>query len=135
LRARRDEIAPLARHFLAGRAELSAEAEAVLAAHAWPGNVRELQNVLQRVLVLGEGKIAAALLRGQLHGGTTAPAVIPAAAASGVGSLVGRSLAEVENELIAATLAHCAGNRTRAAKMLGIGVRTLFNRLGPGGKR
>jgi DNA-binding NtrC family response regulator len=46
-----------------------------------------------------------------------------------IASLVGRPLAEIERELVERTLQHCGGNRTRTAELLGIGVRTLFNKL------
>ena len=49
--------------------------------------------------------------------------------ASSRGSLVGRTVAEVEQDLILATLSHCHGNRTHAAKILGISIRTLRNKL------
>ena len=134
LRARREEIEPLARHFLAGRAELTTDAVAALRGHAWPGNVRELQNVLQRALVLGDGRIDAALLAPAL--GRREPTVLLPTPLPSEGdplqALVGRPLAEVEAGLLAATLAHCGGNRTKSARMLGIGVRTLFNKLRDG---
>ena len=128
LRERRDEIVPLAEHFLAGRAALDAEVARALTEYSWPGNVRELQNVLQRVLVLAGGTIDAAVLRRELAGARP-PAVLPTAAGDPIEALVGRTLAEVESRLITATLARCGGNRTRAARTLGIGVRTLFNKL------
>ncbi len=130
LRERRDEIEGLARHFLAGHAELTPEAAIVLAAYDWPGNVRELQNVLQRVLVLSEGRLEVDMLRRELTGGRARDVVLePVAPLDAMASLVGQPLASVERALITATLAQCAGNRTRAARTLGIGVRTLFNKL------
>ena len=153
LRARPEEIVPLARHFLGrgGEAqglELTADAQAVLLAHAWPGNVRELQNLMQRAALLcQDGRIDAELLAPWI--GAMAPTVSARAAANGASApvesrgavadsavagdpwttLVGRRLRDVEDELIQRTLAACGGNRTRAADVLGIGVRTLFNRL------
>ncbi|MCC6673067.1 MAG: sigma-54-dependent Fis family transcriptional regulator [Planctomycetes bacterium] len=138
LRERREEIVPLARRFLARGVALEPEAEAVLAAHGWPGNVRELQNVIQRACLLCEdGVVRAELLREWLGGvarAVPAPASPATAGGDPIQALVGRRLTEVEDELILATLAQCGGNRTRAAAALGIGVRTLFNRLAGLGK-
>jgi DNA-binding NtrC family response regulator len=128
LRARRDEIVPLARLFLARGAALSACAERALERHGWPGNVRELQNLMQRASLLSGGRrIDAALLAPWL--GESAPLPPPAGAGDPLQALVGRSLRQVEDELIRATLAACDDNRTRAAELLGIGVRTLYDKL------
>ncbi|MCU0867412.1 MAG: sigma-54 dependent transcriptional regulator [Planctomycetes bacterium] len=140
LRERRDEIVPLARHFLRPGMSFDAGAEAALRDWPWPGNVRELQNVVQRLAILCDGEVVdgAAVQRWLQPGGdanrtasSTAggepihvlPAVDP------VARLVGRSLAEVERELVQRTLVANGGNRTRTAEVLGIGVRTLFNKL------
>jgi DNA-binding NtrC family response regulator len=130
LRERRGEIAPLARHFLRPGLEFTADAEALLAAQPWPGNVRELQNVVQRVGLMAAGNVVdAALVRAWLQPGRPLPQVVLQPATDPLARFVGRPLAELEDEVIAATLQRCNGNRTRAAAMLGIGVRTLFNRL------
>jgi DNA-binding NtrC family response regulator len=130
LRERRGEIVPLARHFLRPGLEFTADAEALLAAQPWPGNVRELQNVVQRVGLMAAGHVVdAALVRAWLQPGRPLPQVVLQPATDPLARFVGRPLAELEDEVIAATLQRCNGNRTRAAAMLGIGVRTLFNRL------
>src|SRR5690606_32392077 len=108
LRARPDEIAPLARHFLRGRAELPPEAEDVLRAHRWPGNVRELQNVLQRVLVLADGRVDPAVLARELAPAAGAVAVLEPAPL-GAGEFVGRTLASIEADVVRATLRACGG--------------------------
>jgi DNA-binding NtrC family response regulator len=136
LRERPDEIVPLARHFLGKGLGLDAAAEAALRAWHWPGNVRELQNVVQRVGILCDGGVVTGELvrrwlqpTGELP---TAPATEPIyvlPTPDPLQALVGRSLADVERELVQRTLRHNAGNRTRTAEMLGIGVRTLFNKL------
>jgi two-component system, NtrC family, response regulator HydG len=131
LRQRRQEIVPLARHFLRQDLRFTAAAEQVLIDWPWPGNVRELQNVVQRVGLMCDGEtVDAALLQEWLVAGPKT-VVLPATPPAGdpIGVLVGRPLADVESELISRTLAHCAGNRTRTAEMLGIGIRTLFNHL------
>ncbi len=137
LRDRREEIVPVAKHFLRAGVVLDAAAEQVLVAHSWPGNVRELQNVIQRCGLLCDGGIVTGeLVRRWLEPVATSSGsaasceptyVLPAM--DPIGSLVGRSLAAVERDLVQRTLQHCAGNRTRTAELLGIGVRTLFNRL------
>ncbi len=126
LRQRRVEIGPLAEHFLHQGVRLADDALEILESHDWPGNVRELQNLMQRASLLCNGQLVdAGLLRPwlgvshQAEQGRTA----------GVETMVGRSLRDVEAELIQRTLASCDGNRTRAAEVLGIGVRTLFNKL------
>jgi DNA-binding NtrC family response regulator len=145
LRARPADILTLAAHFAARYARangtperpLSPAAEAALLAHPWPGNVRELENCLHRAVLLAEGATigpeaieltpprAAAPAPAAA---TTAPAPATAAPAR-VSALVGRKVEEVERELILETLSHCLGNRTRAAEILGISIRTLRNKL------
>jgi len=129
LRRRPADIRGLARHFAAKYARMNGLGEAKLAKAAldrletypWPGNVRELENCMHRaVLLAGGGPIDAAAVR--------LPRSESAAAAGGEG-LVGRTVADVERELIIDTLDHTGGNRTRAAAILGISIRTLRNRL------
>ena len=88
----------------------------------WRGNVRELENCIHRAVVLAGGPtIEAADIE---PGGRAArPQGEPAPA------LVGRTLAEVERLLIVDTLRHTLGNRTHAASILGISIRTLRNKL------
>ena len=134
LRERPRDILVLARHFLdkyaalngIARMSLSAEAENALVGYGWPGNVRELENVIHRAVVLAAGSIVPAeglLPSHRDEGGTSS-----SDAASG-GTLVGRTVAAVERDLIIETLTHCLGNRTHAASILGISIRTLRNKL------
>ena len=132
LRERREDIVPLARHFLRAGLRFTPAAEAELTSWEWPGNVRELQNMVQRVELMVDGdEVDRGAVRRWLE--PSLPAVdeptyvLPAA--DPLGALVGRSLAEVERELIQRTLARCEGNRKQTAETLGIGVRTLFNKL------
>jgi len=133
LRQRRDEIVVLARHFLRPGLAFAPAAEQLLQDWPWPGNVRELQNVVQRVGLLCEGpEVSAALLQQWL---APAMAELPAMVlpslppGDAIRALVGHRLDEVEQQLIRHTLEQCGGNRTRTAERLGIGVRTLFNKL------
>jgi two-component system, response regulator FlrC len=134
LRDRPKDIPVLARHFALKYArangiepkELSADAYRVLQSHSWPGNVRELENTIHRAVLLAGGsriEIDAILVSGGQGAGA-------AATSSGGGaSQVGRTVADVERDLIIDTLRHCFGNRTHAANILGISIRTLRNKL------
>jgi two-component system response regulator HydG len=130
LRERPDDIPELVAHFvqLANERdrrqvkEFTPAALAQLQAYAWPGNVRELENVVEQAVVLSRGEtVDAEDLPGEITGekGPQEVLHIP----------VGRTLAETEKELILETLRKAGGNKTQAAKMLGIGVRTLYRKL------
>ena len=97
--------------------------------HVWPGNVRELRNVLERsVIVAGEGAIQMAHLPydfGVSTGTRTAQVVEP----DTVRLPVGTTVSQAEKSLIILTLQHTKNNKTRAAEILGISLKTLFNKL------
>jgi two-component system, response regulator FlrC len=142
LRDRPQDILALAEHFSVKYADMnglpqkafSAEARRALTANHWKGNVRELENTIHRAVLLamdadiglealvspdGEDMIAAT--------GIAARAAQTAEAITR--SLVGQTVAQVEQDLILDTLDHCLGNRTHAARILGISIRTLRNKL------
>ena len=132
LRERPADIEALARHFAKKHAlanglperPLTPDAVARLRAHHWRGNVRELENCIHRAVLLAQGEVidAAAIdLR------TPAPAAGEGRRSSS--PAVGRTVAEMERELILQTLEHTLGNRTQAANILGISIRTLRNKL------
>jgi two-component system, response regulator FlrC len=136
LRERPADVAPLGRYFAARYASasglpprpLSELALARLRAHAWPGNVRELENCVHRAVLLARGDEIgpeAIVVQGAAVGGRNAGAH----GAAGKSALVGRTVAEVERHLILDTLRHTLGNRTHAASILGISLRTLRNKL------
>ena len=144
LRERPGDIAALCDHFLKKYAKangmperpLSAEARKRLVAHRWPGNVRELENAMHRAVLLSTGaeieEFAIRLPDGQplSPAPDTAVARTASMAAEAVTrTLVGQTVAEVEQQLILDTLSHCSGNRTHAATILGISIRTLRNKL------
>jgi two-component system, response regulator FlrC len=115
---------------------LSQEARRTLTVNYWPGNVRELENTMHRAVLMASGDqigseaILApdgARLDQQRSGGAVAHAALAAEQVSR--ALVGRTVAEVERDLILETLKHCLGNRTHAANVLGISIRTLRNKL------
>ena len=135
LRDRKDDIVPLAGHFLetwrtgqAGPPPGPALSEAVaskLKGYSWPGNVRELRNVLERAVILaGKGPIASEhIMIMSLEAGKGSPA-------DRVRSLLGeKSLPEIERMLIELALAESKGNKSKAAGLLGITRRTLYGRL------
>lgn len=137
LRERGDDVLLLARHFVKRIAEsdgvqprpLSDDALALLRRYHWPANVRELEDTIHRAMLLAHGDAIepADLLRSD---GT--PIEVRDTSEAGkaeVDSLVGRTVEEVERELILHTLERCNGNRTSASSILGISVRTMRNKL------
>jgi two-component system response regulator FlrC len=115
---------------------LSAEAKRVLTTNRWQGNVRELENTIHRSVLMAQGdEIGAEAILSpdgdRLDLAKTVPAVAHAtfAAEQVTRALVGRTVADVERDLILETLKHCLGNRTHAANILGISIRTLRNKL------
>ncbi|MBI3514929.1 MAG: sigma-54-dependent Fis family transcriptional regulator [Proteobacteria bacterium] len=109
---------------------LSPEALDKLKRHGWSGNVRELENAMHRAVLVGSGNVigseAILLTPGRTEERTGESAGDRAVSIAG---LVGRTVAEVEKGLILDTLSHCLGNRTHAATILGISIRTLRNKL------
>jgi transcriptional regulator with PAS, ATPase and Fis domain len=118
--------------------EISPAVLDALRAHNWPGNVRELRNVLERaVIIAGEGAIEMRHLPSFLQA-RTAQAVAAAAAApiavreepaDTIRFTVGTTVEEAEKGLILRTLEHTRNNKTRAAEILGISLKTLHNKL------
>ena len=121
LAERAEDIPALAQHFLGEDAErLTSEAFEALGAHGWPGNVRELENVLKSgVVQAGSGRIEPRHL--QLTPAAWSRGHAPAARQ--------RTLREAEVELIRKTLEACRGNRSEAARILGIDRSTLRRKL------
>jgi two-component system response regulator AtoC len=128
LRERGDDVELLSEHFL----ELLNTAEGVakvfsraalqrLRAHGWPGNVRELKNLIHHAFILADDEIGVDCLPGiggeDLQSGTS------------LHVRVGISLSEADRRLILATLNECGGDKRRAATVLGISLKTLYNRL------
>jgi len=109
----------------------------ILRTHSWPGNVRELRNVIERAAILaGEGTIRVEHLPPTFHGASGSTRVAAAAVSGGTavsGSElrvpVGSTIEFAERALIELTLEHTKNNKTRAAEILGISQKTLFNKL------
>jgi DNA-binding NtrC family response regulator len=130
LRERGEDIDLLARLFVdqlneeAGAAKrLPDGSRDFLRSYHWPGNVRELKNLVQRAFLLADDVLD---LPGARSMSASAP---PPPATDRVMVPIGTSLAESERNIIFATLDRCGGNKTRAAEVLGVSLKTLYNRL------
>jgi two-component system response regulator HydG len=104
---------------------ISAEARTLLLRYDWPGNVRELRNAIENMVLLA---------RSEVLGVEDVPESVRGASGAGAGGaggleLAGRSLEELERELIRVNLKLYDGNREKTAKVLGIGERTLYRKI------
>ena len=144
LRDRPEDALALAEHFLKKYAAanglphrpLNEAARLQIATRSWAGNVRELENAMHRAVLLASGtEIGPDAIRAPdgsaFHSSGSGGGVArqAAEAADAAHYMVGRTVAEVEQDLILDTLDHCFGNRTHAANILGISIRTLRNKL------
>ncbi len=151
LRARPDDIADIARAMLVkfaaeeGKAFTGFDPQVarIFASRAWPGNVRQLLNVIRNVVVLHDGERVTpemlpaeiALAPAAVHAVAPLAPEVPAPPVEGPGireamtALVGTPLAEVERELIEATIEHCDGSIPRAARMLELSPSTVYRKL------
>ena len=138
LRERAEDIALLAEHFLVEvneregvKKRFSPAAIARLSRYRWPGNVRELRNVVQRSYVMaGDDVITDEWLPSDAP--SQAPAAVAATAAASAPQIaipLGTSMADAERQLILATLAHYNNHKERTAAVLGVSLKTLYNRL------
>jgi DNA-binding NtrC family response regulator len=150
LRERREDIQPIAETLMADMnrkhecrvADISPAVIHALERHNWPGNVRELRNVLERAVILaGEGTIEMKHLPAFLQGrpiavgaapvatGEIAPPPVAVEDPETIRFSVGTTVEEAEKGLILRTLEHTRNNKTRAAEILGISLKTLHNKL------
>ena len=147
LRERKEDMRPIAEALIVDLnrkhecrvTELTPTVLEALTRHNWPGNVRELRNVLERAVILaGEGSIEIKHLPAFLQGTSAGASSPEAAAAAGAappddpGAIrfqVGTTVEEAEKGLILRTLEHTRNNKTRAAEILGISLKTLHNKL------
>jgi transcriptional regulator with PAS, ATPase and Fis domain len=137
LRERVDEIRPLAERFLKeARRQMGSDVRAIepdaldaLDGYAWPGNVRELRNVIERAVVLAEGKsITLADLTERVRGGARPPEPEAVETAEASGDYK-EHVRRYETELLLRALRKHDGNQTEAAKSLGLPLRTLVHKI------
>ena len=131
LRARKEDIPLLVQHFLAGFNDeyagdigISEASMQRLMDYDWPGNVRELRHAIHRAYIMADQQQKIIVLPENM----TSP-FSKIAANTSMGVSVGRTVEEVERELIESTLEHFAGDKKQAADILGISLKTLYNRL------
>lgn len=137
LRTRGADVGLLARSFAADFAaaegrptpRLSDDTCRLLAGYDWPGNVAELQDVMHRAVLLSHGPDITPQALVLADGSSIAATAKSAAGPAEMDALVGRTVEDVERDLILLTLERCRGNRTSASQILGISVRTMRNKL------
>ncbi len=155
LRERPGDLMPLAQFFAdkyaeangVGKKTLSSDAILKMKSYGWRGNIRELENTMHRAILMSlEEQIepdAVILPDSHTWSDGPAPTAVKAPDPAGVSgalrssvkntgaveNMIGRTLADVERDMILNTLDHCLGNRTHAANILGISIRTLRNKL------
>ncbi len=135
LRSRPMDIEILASHFIEKYTKANAlplrylaeDAKMLIRKYMWPGNIRELENVMHRSVLLAQGETIQAKDLNIFINNNTTEQVKDSDIKSNI--LVGRTISDVEKDLIISTLSHCLGNRTHAANILGISIRTLRNKL------
>jgi len=131
LRERREDIPLLIHYFMQQAGErynkelkaIQPEAQQLLMSYYWPGNVRQLKNVIENMVVLSpDGDLTIDQLPSEIRPARGEPT-------GGMNNLVGISIEQAEKELIRNTLKMVNGNREQAAKILGIGERTLYRKI------
>jgi two-component system response regulator HydG len=139
LRERREDIPLLAKYFLQTHAgDMGKAVNAIappaldqLLAHAWPGNVRELNHVIQRAVALADADIITGFA---FAPGAAAAVTLSDAAHPHVSIPIGTTMNEATKRLVEATIERCAGNKLKAARLLGIAPRTMYRHFSqPGG--
>lgn len=138
LRERGEDVGLLADYFLHKRqGKLSESARACLQQYRWPGNVRELENILERAAILAGGQT----IQPQHLPADIAQSLAPASSEPGTANNEGNDLSiprateTIERRLILQALDACQGNKTKAAKLLEISERSLWNKLNQYGLR
>lgn len=134
LRMRKEDLRLFTSHFIKKYAKvngvselpISSAALAKLEGYRFPGNVRELENIIHRAILIAVGSEIGV---DDIVVGGSGYEQQPASSSAPSGDLVGRTIESVERELIINTLGRCIGNRTHAANILGISIRTLRNKL------
>ncbi len=133
LRERREDVPLLASHFLwKYAADMGRDVRVIapraldqLLAHTWPGNIRELDHVIQRAVALANGDTINSFIFAPTACGTAKTAAT-ARGESSISIPIGMTMDEATKRLVQATIEHCAGNKLKAARMLGIPPRTMY---------
>ena len=141
LRERRKDVPLLAGHFLGKfAAEMGKDVRAIappaldqLLAHDWPGNVRELEHVIQRAVALARGDTITSFAFAPTASGAV-KATTTTQNGSSVSIPIGITVDEATRRLVQATIEQCAGNKLKAARMLGIPPRTMYRHFSNPGK-
>ena len=121
LRERPGDLRLLVDHFVGEDWRVSPELYSVLESYGWPGNVRQLQNALERAQILADD--------GELRPDHLPPEIVRAAQETPVAASTERDLESVNREHVAATLERCGGNKSQAARKLGVSRRSLYRLL------
>jgi len=139
LRVRRDDIPLLAEYFLRARESREGASPVVdpkaldaMAAHEWSGNVRELRNVIRRARALSDGPVIGLTAIQSVLGGASARPERDAEASSEkeiVAVRIGDSMADVERRVLQRTLRFAKGNKRKAAEMLKLSLKTIYNKV------
>jgi transcriptional regulator with GAF, ATPase, and Fis domain len=141
LRERREDIVALAEHFvrkhepksLRGMYRVAPELAELLERYSWPGNVRELENTMRRALALSTGTLLTPqCLEGMIPHtakAETPVSVVPTSDDEAIEVRPGTTLENVERQLLERTLEATGGNRTRAAALMGVSLRTVRNKI------
>jgi DNA-binding NtrC family response regulator len=132
LRERRDDIMPLARHFVMDANTrfhksikgFTPDAERLMVGYQWPGNVREVRNLIERLVILGSSELIEPQHLPVQFATQVRQAVVPEASTDEP-----RTLAEVERAYIAQIMQRVESNKSKAAKILGISRQTLRKKL------
>jgi len=136
LRERRGDVPLLVEHFLRRyapdrRVTVAPEAERALVSYDWPGNIRELRNIVQRLALFADGQITLRDLPPEIHDGHPVELLVKACARCMVDEAMSYTdvVACLETNLLRHALAEASGNRTQAARQLGLSLSTLRDKL------
>ncbi len=136
LRERREDILPLLRHFLNRFAPhkpltIAPDAEKALSGYSWPGNVRELRNISQRIALFANGQVTLQDLPPEIHSAKPLDELIRECSKCMIEESVtfNQVVSCLEINLLRQALSESAGNRTQAARMLGLSLSTLRDKL------
>jgi DNA-binding NtrC family response regulator len=136
LRKRPEDVDVLAQHFLDAVSQEEGKPKAMdpaildaLRAYHWPGNIRQLRNAVQRAYIVADDVLTVDCLPPEVRASSVSTQAPKSASPQNVQVEIGMTVADAERKLIEATIQDCDGDKRAAANLLGISVRTLYNRL------